>query len=68
MGEHEKAQGEGWWTSKAEPMATVSTVRNPLADEVLMQVQLEALGDGFLYNKIVPENVLAGMDPFNPPV
>jgi len=22
----------------------------------------------FLYNKIVPENLLAGMDPFNPPV
>jgi len=59
---------EGWWTSKADPLATVNTVRDPEADEVLMQVQLETFGDGFLYNKIVPQNQLAGMDPFNPPI
>lgn len=59
---------EGWWISEADPLATVNTERDPVADEVLMQVQLERFGDGFLFNKIVPQDELAGMDPFNPQV
>ncbi len=59
---------EGWWTSKADPLATVNTERDPVADEVLMAVQLERFGDGFLYNKIMPQNELTGMDPFDPQV
>jgi hypothetical protein len=59
---------EGWWTSEADPLATVSTVSDPAVEKVLSQVQLEAFGDGFLYNKILPETTLAEMDPFNPPI
>lgn len=53
----------GWWTVKD---GSISTVSNPKGDEVLLQVQLEAFGDGFLYNKLVPENKLTQIDPFDP--
>jgi hypothetical protein len=54
----------GWWTVKD---GSLTTSDNPQRDEVLLQVQLETFGEGFLYNKMVPQNQLAGMDPFNPP-
>jgi len=55
----------GWLTVMGN---STSTVSNPVGDEVLLQVQLEKFRDGFLYNKLVPENKLTQMDPFHPPV
>ena len=38
-----------------------------LADpEVILQIQLEKFGDGFLYNNLVPEDELSKIDPFLP--
>jgi hypothetical protein len=58
-------QRVGWWTVKD---GSVSIAANPERDEVLLQVQLEAFGDGFLYNELVPEEKLAQIDPFDPPL
>jgi len=55
----------GWWTVKD---GSISTISSPTSDDVLLHVQLEPFGDGFLYNKLVPENKLTEMDPFDPPV
>jgi hypothetical protein len=55
----------GWWNVKN---GLVSIVGNPEREEVLFQVQLEGFTDGFLYNKLVPENKLAELDPFEPPL
>jgi hypothetical protein len=56
-------QRAGWWTVKD---GSVSIAANPERDEILLQVQLEAFGDGFLYNKLVPEEKLAQINPFDP--
>jgi hypothetical protein len=56
-------QRVGWWTAKN---GSVSTITNLESDEVLLQVQLEVFGDGFLYNKLVPEDKLAQIDLFAP--
>ncbi len=55
----------GWWTVKD---GSITSADNPQKDEVLLQVQLGIFGEGFLYNKMVPQNQLTGMDPFNPPI
>jgi hypothetical protein len=34
--------------------------------EVVAEVQLEKFGDGFLYNTLIPEDELSGLDPLNP--
>ena len=56
-------QRVGWWTAKN---GSVSTITNLESDEVLLQVQLEVFGDGFLYNKLVPEDKLGQADLFDP--
>ena len=56
-------QRVGWWTVKD---GSVSITANPENDEVLLQVQLEVFGDGFLYNTLVPEDKLAQIDLFAP--
>jgi len=55
----------GWWTVKD---GSITSSDSPQRDEVLLQVQLETFADGFLYNKMVPQNQMTGMDPFNPPI
>lgn len=55
----------GWWTVRE---GSIMSTDNPDVNEVLLQVQLEVFGDGFLYNKMVPQNELTGMDPFSLPV
>jgi hypothetical protein len=60
-----KVRRIGWLTVKG---GSTLTVNNPVSDKVLLQVQLEKFRDGFLYNKLVPENNLTQMDPFHPPV
>ena len=34
--------------------------------DVVAEAQLEKFGDGFLYNTLIPEDELSGLDPFNP--
>jgi hypothetical protein len=45
-----------------------STSTTLASAENIVQVQLEKFGDGFLYNKIVPEDKLSQIDPLNPPI
>ena len=54
----------GWLTVQS---GSTSTVPNPASGTILLHVQLEKFGDGFLYNKIVPQEQLAQMNPFSPP-
>lgn len=53
----------GWITFNG-----TSTVTTLASAEEIVQVQLEKFGDGFLYNKIVPEDKLSQMDLFRPPI
>jgi hypothetical protein len=42
-----------------------STITNPASGEIILQAQLERFGDGFLYNKIVPEDQMSKIDPLD---
>jgi hypothetical protein len=53
----------GWITLNG-----TSTFATFASAEDIVQVQLEKFGDGFLYNKIVPEDKLSQIDPFHPPI
>jgi len=54
----------GWLTVQSD---STSSVPNPTSDVILLNVKLEKFGDGFLYNKLVPQDQLARMNPFSPP-
>lgn len=43
--------------------STVAHLANP---DVILQIQLEKYGDGFLYNNIIPEDELAQINPLTP--
>lgn len=51
----------GWITVDGD-----SVHSNLLVNETMQQVQLEAFGNGFLYNALVPTEELPQMDPFHP--
>ena len=72
--------GLDWNKSLGEPEALFLSVRRQgwvilnnnsttayLADpEVILQIQLEKFGDGFLYNNLIPEDELSKIDPLLP--
>ena len=58
-------QRAGWVTASGD---SISSIENPSSAIELQQVQLEKFGDGFLYNKLVPQKQLMSINPFNPPV
>jgi len=53
----------GWITSKDTSISTNSAIA-----EDIVQVQLEKFGEGFLYNRLVPEETLLQLDLFYPPI
>jgi hypothetical protein len=53
----------GWVTVNG-----TSTFATLASAEDIVQVKLEKFGDGFLYNKIVPEDKLSQIDLFRPPI
>jgi hypothetical protein len=55
----------GWFITQG---GTTSAVSSSLNGTILMQVQLEKFGEGFLYNKVVAQEKLELMDPFSPPI
>lgn len=45
-----------------------STIAHLASPEVILQIQLEKYGDGFLYNNIIPEDELSQIDPLMPQI
>ena len=52
----------GWISINGDSRETV-VLSEP---EVVAEAQLEKFGDGFLYNALIPEDELSGLDPLNP--
>jgi len=82
VGESRTGGSSGFWDSSFEEPESIFASVNLLGwialrgnstdtvileePEVVAEVQLEKFGDGFLYNTLIPEDELSGLDPLNP--
>jgi len=82
VGESRIGGSSGFWDSSFEEPETISASVNLLGwvalrgnstdtvvleePKVVAEVQLEKFGEGFLYNTLIPEDQLSGLDPLNP--